>query len=120
MIMWMLRRCEAVRAAAPPGTECRQKDLYIGTDVEFAPQQDDNRMRAAVVQFAMAGFVVIIPLEVATRPAVDKPPGQRAVLVRPSRDLPFARSPMPDFCCLAILYYTGRSRTSPAQMCALI
>lgn len=69
----------------------RHEDFFVGTDVEFGPQ-DGRPMRAAVIQFATSTFVVIIPLQILTRTALSKPKEQHAVLVRPACALPFTYS----------------------------
>lgn len=82
----ILRLCKGAYAAATPGQDWRQKDLYVGTDVEFGVDADVEAEYggpcAAVVQFALAGFVAVIPLQVLTWWAPDTPPEERAVTVR--------------------------------------
>lgn len=74
--------CARVYAAARPERAWREKDLYIGADVEFAPQQRRKTSCAAVLQLAVRDFVVIIPLEVLKWPAQCKPVEDHAVVVR--------------------------------------
>ena len=74
--------CAQVYAAARPERAWREKDLYVGVDVEFGPQQRRKIASAAVLQLAVADFVVIIPLEVLKWPAQFKPVKDHAVVVR--------------------------------------
>lgn len=69
-------------AAVLSGDSSAQRDLFIGTDVEFVPSEKDKPRRAAVVQFAVADFVAVIPLYVLTQPDKDTPLEERAVEVR--------------------------------------
>lgn len=55
--------------------------LIIGVDVEYAPGR--RGQVAAVMQIAVEGFVLIIPLKVLTRPAACKPVSKRALTVCP-------------------------------------
>lgn len=84
MLEPILSKCKAAHAAVLCGDRSRQRDLCIGTDVELGPKRPGQPPCAAVVQLAVADLVVVIPLEVLTRPTDSKPFAERAVLVRPA------------------------------------
>lgn len=70
------------KRAALLGDDSLKEDLIIGLDVEFGKSHPGRTDRTAVVQFATAKFVVIIPLEALTEYKRCKPAERRGMNVR--------------------------------------
>lgn len=83
ILLMLIRMGERAQRAKLKGDDSRREDLIIGMDVEFGRSRAGYTDPAAVVQFATAEFVVIIPLEVLTMPKGLKRTKHRAINVRP-------------------------------------